>query len=148
MGRDRELARLVARLGDVSGGRGGLVLLAGESGIGKTRLAEEAAAIAEREGAFVLWGRCFEGEWAPPYAPLAEALGPHVAVAGREELRADLGSGAAVLAQLVPGIRDVLVDLAEPPPVPPEEERFRLLDAMAQFLVARSRRGAAPPPAP
>ena len=140
VGRDRELARLVERLGDVSGGRGGLVLLAGEAGIGKTRLAEEAAAVAEREGAFVLWGRCFEGEWAPPYAPLAEALAPHVAVAGREELRADLGPGAAALAQLVPGIRDALVDLAEPPPVPPEEERFRLLDAMAQFLVARSRR--------
>jgi len=140
IGRDRELARLVDRIRDVSGGRGGLVLLAGEAGIGKTRLAEEAAAEAEREGAFVLWGRCFEGEYAPPYAPLAEALGPHVAVAGREELRADLGSGATALAQLVPGIRDALVDLAEPPPVPPEEERFRLLDAMAQFLVARSRR--------
>ncbi len=140
VGRDRELARLVDRLRDVSSGLGGLVLLAGEAGIGKTRLAEEAAAVAEREGAFVLWGRCFEGEWAPPYAPLAEALTPHVAVASPEELRADLGAGAAALAQLVPGIRDVLVDLAEPPPVPPEEERFRLLDAMAQFLVARSRR--------
>jgi class 3 adenylate cyclase len=140
VGRDRELARLVDRLREVSAGRGGLVLLAGEAGIGKTRLAEEAAAEAERDGAFVLWGRCFEGEYAPPYAPLAEALGPHVAVAGREELRADLGPGAAALAQLVPGIRDALIDLGEPPPVPPEEERFRLLDAMAQFLVARSRR--------
>jgi class 3 adenylate cyclase len=140
VGRDRELARLVDRLADVSSGRGGLVLLAGEAGIGKTRLAEEAAAVAEREGTFVLWGRCFEGEWAPPYAPMAEALGPHVAVAGRDELRADLGAGAGALAQLVPGIRDALLDLADPPPVPPEEERFRLLDAMAQFLVARSRR--------
>ncbi len=140
VGRERELGRLIARLHDVSSGRGGLVLLAGEAGIGKTRLAEEAAAVAEREGAFVLWGRCFEGEWAPPYAPLAEALGPHVAVTGREELRADLGAGAAALAQLVPGIRDALVDLPDQPAVPPEEERFRLLDAMAQFLVARSRR--------
>jgi class 3 adenylate cyclase/tetratricopeptide (TPR) repeat protein len=140
VGREAELARLTHRLQEAAGGRGGLVLMAGEPGIGKTRLAEEVAARAERAGNFVLWGRCFEGEWAPPYAPFAEALAPHVAVAVPEELRVDLGPGATALAQLVPRIRDVLPDLPEPAPVPPEEERFRLLDAMAQFLVARSRR--------
>ena len=63
-----------------------------------------------------------------------------MAVASLDELRSDLGAGAAVLGQLVGKIRDVLPDLPEPAAVPPEEERFRLLDAMAQFLVARSRR--------
>ncbi|MGH8973907.1 MAG: ATP-binding protein, partial [Acidimicrobiia bacterium] len=140
VGREAEMARLTDRLRRAASGQGGLVLMAGEPGIGKTRLAEEVAARAEREGAFVLWGRCFEGEWAPPYAPFAEALAPHVAVASPDELRADVGTGAAPLAQLVPRIRDVLPDLGEPQAVPAEEERFRLLDAMAQFLVARSRR--------
>ncbi len=140
VGREAELARLTERLQGAAGGRGGLILVAGEPGIGKTRLAEEVAARAERRGAFVLWGRCFEGEWAPSYAPVAEALAPHVAVADPEDLRADLGAGAAPLAQLVPRIRELLPDLSDPSPVPPEEERFRLLDAMAQFLVARSRR--------
>jgi class 3 adenylate cyclase/tetratricopeptide (TPR) repeat protein len=140
VGREAELARLTERLRSAVNGRGGLVLLAGEPGIGKTRLAEEVAARAERDGAYVLWGRCFEGDWAPPYAPFAEALAPHVAVAAPDELRADIGPGGGSLAQLVPKIRDVLPDLATPPPVPPEEERFRLLDAMAGFLVARSRR--------
>ncbi len=140
VGRERELARLTERLREATGGRGGLILVAGEMGIGKTRLAEEVAARAEREGAFVLWGRCFEREWAPAYAAFAEALAPHVAVAAPEELRADLGAGAAPLAQLVPRIREVLPDLPEPPPVSPEEERFRVLDAVAQFLIARSRR--------
>src|SRR5207248_9419193 len=80
------------------------------------------------------------GEWAPPYGPFAEALAPHMAVALPEELRADLGAGAGPLSQLVPRLREALPDIPEPPPVPPEEERFRLLDAMAGFLVARSRR--------
>jgi class 3 adenylate cyclase/tetratricopeptide (TPR) repeat protein len=140
VGREAELARLTERLQEAGGGRGGLILVAGEPGIGKTRLAEEVAARAERRGAFVLWGRCFEGEWAPPYAPFAEALAPHIAVAAPDELRADLGTGAAPLSQLVPRLRDLLAELPDPLPVPPEEERFRLLDAMAQFLVARSRR--------
>jgi class 3 adenylate cyclase/tetratricopeptide (TPR) repeat protein len=140
VGRSEELARLTERLEQTAGGLGGLVLMAGEPGIGKTRLIEEVAARAERDGTYVLWGRCFEGDWAPPYSPLAEAVAPHVAVASPEELRTDLGAGAATLAQLIGKIRDVLPDLPEPTPVPPEEERFRLLDAMAQFLVARSRR--------
>ena len=140
VGREAEMARLKERLRDAASGRGGLVLIAGEPGIGKTRLAQEAAAHAERQGAFVLWGRGFEGEWAPPYVPFAEALAPHVALAAPDELRADLGPGAEPLAQLVPRIREVLPDLPELPPVPPEEERFRLLDAMAQFLISRSRR--------
>ncbi len=140
VGRDAELARLTERLREAAGGRGGLVLVAGEPGIGKTRLAQELAAQAEREGAFVLWGRGFEGEWAPPYVPFAEALAPHIALSAPEELRADLGAGAEPLSQLVPRIREVLPDLPEMPPVPPEEERFRLLDAMAQFFIARSRR--------
>jgi class 3 adenylate cyclase/tetratricopeptide (TPR) repeat protein len=140
VGRDTELARLTERVREAAGGRGGLVLIAGEPGIGKTRLAQEAAAQAEREGAFVLWGRGFEGEWAPPYVPFAEALTPHIALSAPDELRSDLGAGAEPLCQLVPRIREVLPDLPEMPSVPPEEERFRLLDAMAQFLIARSRR--------
>ena len=140
IGREAELARLTERLRQAGKGQGGLVLVAGEPGIGKTRLAEEVAARAERDGMFVLWGRCFEGNWAPPYAPFAEGLAPHIAVVSPDELRADLGAGGGPLAQLVPRIRDVLPDLHEPQAVPLEEERFRLLDAMAQFLVARSRR--------
>jgi tetratricopeptide (TPR) repeat protein len=56
------------------------------------------------------------------------------------ELRADLGPGATTLAQLVPALRQILPDVGEPSPVAPDEERFRLLDAVAQFLLARARR--------
>src|SRR5688500_14077427 len=66
VGRGRELALLRARLAEAGAGRGGFVAIGGEPGIGKTRLAEAAAEEARAAGAEVLWGRCYEGEWAPP----------------------------------------------------------------------------------
>ena len=58
--------------------------------------------------------------------------------AGESELRIDLGYGAPPIARLVPIVRDRLSDIPEPESLPPADERFRLLDAVAQFLVALS----------
>ncbi|MGH8976040.1 MAG: BTAD domain-containing putative transcriptional regulator, partial [Acidimicrobiia bacterium] len=140
VGREGEFLRLRRRLAQAVSGRGGLVLLSGEPGIGKTRLAEELADQARREGAQVLWGACFGGEWMPPYTAFAEALESAVLSADPEELRTDLGFGGAPLARLVPLLGKVLPDLPEPVPLQPDEERLRLLDAVAQLLIARSRR--------
>jgi class 3 adenylate cyclase/tetratricopeptide (TPR) repeat protein len=140
VGREAELARLFAALAEAAAGHGGVVMVSGEAGIGKTRLLEELSERAEHQGAFVVYGRCFESEWSPPYAAFVDALSALVPVLDPLELRADLGPGAATLAQLVPALHQVLPDIGEPPPVAPDEERFRLLDAVAQFLLARSRR--------
>ena len=140
VGRDAELARLSAVLVEAAAGRGGVVMVTGEAGIGKTRLMEEVTERAGHQGMTAIAGRCFDTDWAPPYGALAEAVGALVADCDPDELRADLGSGAAPLGQLVPDIRRVLPDLPEPGPVQPDEERFRLLDAAAQLLVARSQR--------
>jgi class 3 adenylate cyclase/tetratricopeptide (TPR) repeat protein len=140
VGRDDELGRLARRLEEAVAGGGGLAMILGEPGIGKTRLLDELAEQAWRDGAFVLRGNCFESEWSPPYAPFAEALEAHVATARAEDLRSDLGPGAAPLAQVAPTVRRVLPDVPEPVPLQPDEERFRLLDATASFLLARSRR--------
>ena len=69
VGRRREMADLKAALEHAISGRGRLVMLAGEPGIGKTRTAQELAAQAEALGAQVLWGWCYEEEGAPPYWP-------------------------------------------------------------------------------
>jgi class 3 adenylate cyclase len=139
VGRMAELARLRDRLTDAATGRGGLVMLAGEPGIGKTRLTEELAEAARRDGWLVLWGRCLEGEWAPPYAPFVQAIEHHVAGEGTE-LAADLRPWAAPIAQLVPAVYDAIPGISTPPALQPDEERFRLLESVAQFLSARSRR--------
>ena len=69
IGRQTELAELEANVAEAVAGRGRLVMLAGEPGIGKTRTAEELGMLAEHQGAQVLWGRCYEEEGAPPYWP-------------------------------------------------------------------------------
>jgi len=141
VGRTGELERLTARVRDTAGGHGGLVLVAGEAGIGKTRLLEELAHVAVGEGFAVLWGRCLEGDWTPPYAAFVEVLDGVVAQATPEELRADLGvAGGPALAQLAERLRAVLPDLPAAVALKPDEERFRLVEAMAQLLAARARR--------
>ncbi len=140
VGRDGEFLRLHRRLAEAASGQGGLVFLSGEPGIGKTRLAEELADQATGEGAQVLWGTCLGGEWVPPYTPFAEAIESGALSADPEEIRTDLGLGGAPLARLVPALRKVLPDLPEPVPLQPDEERIRLLDAVVQLLIARSRR--------
>jgi tetratricopeptide (TPR) repeat protein len=140
VGRGKEMARLRAKLDEARAGHGGLVMLVGEPGIGKSRTIEEFAEQARSGGAFVLAGRCFEGEWAPPYAPFAEAMAGYAKDADPDVLGADLGYGAAPVARLVPSLRERLPEIGEPVPLNPDEERFRLLDAVSQFIIATSAR--------
>lgn len=51
-----------------------------------------------------------------------------------------MGTGAAPIARLVPALRERLSDIPEPAPLQPDEERFRLLDAVSQLLIAASAR--------
>jgi tetratricopeptide (TPR) repeat protein len=139
-GRRAELQRLARRLEQARAGQGGVVLVAGEPGIGKTRTLEEFAEQARPRGALVLWGRCYEGDAGRPYGPFAEALEEHARTAAPEQLRADLGPGAAPLMRLVPALRERLPDLPEPVALDPWEERVRLLDAVTQFLLALAMR--------
>jgi hypothetical protein len=74
VGRDRELDELGGALARLGAGQGGLYLLAGEPGIGKSRLASEVAAIARDRASRVAWGRCWEGGGAPAFWPWREAL--------------------------------------------------------------------------
>ena len=74
VGRRHEMTQLETTLAEAMSGQGRLVLLAGEPGIGKTRITQELASYAENRGAKVFWGRCYEEEGAPPYWPWVQAM--------------------------------------------------------------------------
>jgi predicted ATPase len=82
VGRDEELRLLAASLDAAHEGRGGAIVISGEAGIGKTRLARSAAELASERGMVVLRGRAPAADASTPYGPLVDAL-PVAAAAGR-----------------------------------------------------------------
>jgi class 3 adenylate cyclase/tetratricopeptide (TPR) repeat protein len=133
-GRRNELERMERRLEAARAGSGGLAFVIGEPGIGKTRLLEEFTAHARSHGARVLWGRCFEGELSRPFGPFAEAIATYAKECEPEALREELSSFGGIVAKIAPELRERLPDLPEPTALAPEEERYRLLDAVAQVM--------------
>ncbi|MFQ6030583.1 MAG: AAA family ATPase, partial [Dehalococcoidia bacterium] len=134
VGRRRELDELTSCLDATGSGQGQLVMLIGEPGIGKTRTAEELTSLAEAQGFQTLWGRCYEGEGAPPYWPWVQPLRSYIQQVDPEQLYAQMGPGAADIAEIVPEVRSKLPGLEPPPPLDPEQARFRLFDSVTTFL--------------
>lgn len=137
VGRQREFASLWRQFEAAAEGRAGVVLAAGEPGIGKTRLLEVLAARATRAGATVLRGGASEAEGMPPYLPFVEALGQHIRRASPDELQAQAGPLASVLATILPELTLRLGELPASYPLPPEQARLRLYEAASTFLAAR-----------
>jgi len=125
VGRTAELERIEACWQAPPGGPQ-LVLLSGEPGVGKTRLAAEFAKRARAAGATVLAGRCDE-DLGVPYQPFVEALRDYA------RSRADLGRYPGELARLIP---EIAHEPGVPPPLrsDPETEQYRLFDAVASWL--------------
>ena len=130
-GRDRELAVLNRALADSETGSARIVWIGGEPGIGKTRLAEELAAVA-KERATVMWARCFDAEAAPPYWPWAEAIRALLRTATLEELDIPVARFERLSA--------VVPDLVQPPAAARSNElktasdRYQLFDAVRTLL--------------
>ncbi len=117
------------------GGTTSCVLIAGEPGMGKTRLASEFAQGAHAEGALVLFGRCDE-ELGISYQPFVEALTHHAAHLDAEHL-GDLGTHAAELARLVPELTDRFAGIGERVPTgDAEADQYRLFQAADSWLAA------------
>jgi hypothetical protein len=131
VGRQDELLRMRGALDAAARGAGCLVLVCGDPGIGKTRLAVEASSDARGRGFHVVWGRCWEAGGAPPYWPWIEVL--RQLLDGTERPSTEmLGRHAAQLARIVP---EAFPD-TEPAAAPtdPESGRFLLFDAVATLL--------------
>ncbi len=130
VGRADEVERLAGLIDRVSSGRGGLALITGEPGIGKTCLAEEAASRANETGVAVHWGRCSELDGAPAFWPWVQVL-RSVWASGESSAPDD------VLAALVPGLGSTAAIEAA---LDGETARFRLYDAVSQYLIGAAAR--------
>ncbi|MEV1202551.1 ATP-binding protein, partial [Microbispora rosea] len=127
IGREHPAAMLRAEIARAVGSHGGLTLVAGEAGIGKTTLVASAAEEARRLGALVLGGACWESDNAPGYWPWVQVLRGMRRCAAPEEWAAAEDAAGAGLAAL----------LGESPSAD-AAEGFRLYDAVTSALVAVS----------
>jgi DNA-binding winged helix-turn-helix (wHTH) protein len=137
VGRTAELARLGAAFDAACDGRARILLVAGEPGIGKTRLAEEFLANCVQRGARVAWGRCHEDADAPAYWPWAQAMRPLVEASEPDALRAALGRDVALLAKAIPALRDH-IDVADDTSAPADS--YALYDPWTRLLASLAQR--------
>jgi DNA-binding SARP family transcriptional activator/tetratricopeptide (TPR) repeat protein len=130
VGRDGELDQLREWWLDAASGRTTAVLIAGEAGIGKTRLADELVVEAEVTGAMVLRVRCYEAERSHFLAPFAEIVATLAQRTAAERLRWVVDRWDRVLARLVPEL-DALLGPFDPEPAAPDVERRRTFQALS-----------------
>ena len=113
-------------------GNGQVVTIAGEPGVGKTRLCSELSQRVLDDGGIVLYGRC-DRVVAFPYQPFVEALQRYVRHAPNLELLPT--DHATELARLVPELRDRLPGLGAPAVADSDTQRYRLFEAIADWLM-------------
>jgi DNA-binding CsgD family transcriptional regulator/tetratricopeptide (TPR) repeat protein len=135
VGRAEELDRLVALLGRADRGRPAVGLIAGDAGVGKTRLLDELAARAERRGVRVLVGGCMEvGDVGLPYVPFVDAFRDLGTRPGEAEVAAPLAAAVPSLGRLLPE------PVTGPGPAASGDgfERVQLFDGVLSLLVRLS----------
>ena len=133
--RDAELASLRRLLDEARAGHGRLGLVAGEAGVGKSRLVAEISDEAEACGIRVLTGHCREMMGAPPYLPYVEII--EQAISSRRSplaLRQALGDVAPEIARIAPALRRAFPDIPAPIEVPAELARRYVWNSFSEFL--------------
>lgn len=134
VGRADARASLDREWRNVRHGQRRVALVAGDPGIGKTRLAAEFCRAAHADGAAVLAGRCYEDKLVP-FGPFREALRTYVADCPPIELTVQLAPHRRELSPLLPELGE---ETAESWPGQAEHERIRLFEAVAGLLAAAS----------
>ena len=134
VGRETERTELEARLGEAIRGRGSLMLLGGEPGVGKTRLAEQILDAGLRHRCLPLTGRCYEMGGAEPFIPFVEVLEQTAERLPAAELRDALGDAAPEVARLLPDLRSRFPDIPPPLEMSPEQQRRFLFKSVTDFF--------------
>lgn len=132
-GRNNECDVIRRRIDDAVSGKGGIVLISGEPGVGKTRLGEEAMALAQAVGMLPLVGHAYE-EHGAPFIVSTEILENTVRVLPRSNLLNVLGSTTAELTRILPELRRLFPDTPQPLELPPEQQQRYLFNAVLEFI--------------
>ena len=133
VGREEERTELRRLLEQAAAGRGGLVVIGGEPGVGKTRLTEELVREAQALGCLTLVGHCYEASGTPPYIPFVEILEHASKVVPRSAFREALGDAAPEVARMMPELRRIFPDLPPPTELPPDQQRRFVFNAYGEF---------------
>ena len=139
-GREPELDRLGDLLDRAMAGRGALVTVVGEPGVGKTRLTEELLERAASVSCVTLVGHCYEAEGASPYSPWIEILERTALMSKPDALRELLGEGAPEIARVFPDLHHFFPDLEKPLGLPPEQARPYFFRCFREFIERVARR--------
>ena len=140
VGREAELGTLRNKLTSSLDGHGGLVLVGGEPGVGKTTLVKQLIQEAERRGALAIFGRCYESEGSVPYSPFIEMLEQAFTIIPPDIVREDMGEDAPEIARMVPELRRRFSDIPPALDLPPEQQRRYFFNALAAFISRASAR--------
>ncbi len=132
VGREAELLHLRELIDRAIAGRGGVVLINGPLGVGKTRLVDEAATFARMRGVTVVSGKAYEG--APPFEPFVKVLRELARGVDSETLTARLGEFLPDLVALVPELERQVPKLPKRILGSPEDQKNRLFMGVARFL--------------
>jgi class 3 adenylate cyclase len=132
--RETEVETLNAALQDVVAGRGHVIALAGEPGIGKTRLAEETIRRGSAKGFRTLRGRGIQDQLGLPYGPWAEAIRGFVRDAPDPMVYKLCTKCQATVVQLVPELADRVGAGPPPPALEPEQARLAFFEGVTQFV--------------
>lgn len=135
VGREIERRAIRGVIDRALSGHGSLVMLAGGSGVGKTRLAMEVAEYASRVGFRCCVGRCYERDEPFPYLPFVEIIESHLAqAASLDDFRSGMGENAPELAQIAPSLRRAFPNIPQPLELPPTQKRRYLFQSVSEAL--------------
>ncbi len=141
VGRSAELAALQAHIQRTSSEQGGIVLVSGEAGIGKSRLVAELRRSTQSLGFRLFTGQCFPTDRSCSYAPLIDLLSAFLAPLSPSQITASLGASARALIPLLPDQVQHLPELASLPPLShldPEQDKRRLFTALADVFMKQA----------
>ncbi len=137
VGRDGERLAVTECLDRLALGTGGVLMIGGEPGVGKTRLAQLASDLGRERNMLPLAGHAYE-ERGAPFIVASEIIEQLIRIVPAPQLRAILGPTAPEIGRLVPELRRVFHDLPQPLDLPPDQQQRHLFNAMLEFMTRLS----------